>query len=220
MGNVSHTIDVYLEIGQKRAFAGALPWPGWCRSGRDEAAARQALFDSGSRYARVLHAVKLPFHPPADVSAFAVVERLAGTATTDFGAPDMAPSTDTQRVDTAELEHLQRLLTAYWQAFDTAVRNASGKALRKGPRGGGRALQGIIQHVLGAERRYLAALGWKYRPREAAATWDERDDLRDAVLTALAAAAQGEIPTHGPRGGVRWTLWLVPLSRPRIAENT
>ncbi len=205
VGQVSNTIGVYLEIGQKRAFAGAIAWPGWCRSGRDEEAALQALFDYGPRYARVLHAVKLPFHPPAAVSAFAVVERLVGTTTTDFGAPDIAPSTDTRPVNPAELEHLQRLLRAYWQAFDTAVRDASGKTLRKGPRGGGRALQEIIQHVLGAERSYLAALGWKHRPRPAADPWEERDDLRDAVLTALAAAAQGEIPAHGPRGGVRWT---------------
>jgi hypothetical protein len=205
VGNVSNTIDVYLEIGQKRVFAGAMAWPGWCRSGRDEASALQALFDSGPRYAHVLHAVKTPFHLPGDVSAFAVVERLVGTTTTDFGAPDRAPSSDIRPVDPAEREHLQILLTAYWQAFDTVVRDTSGKALQKGPRGGGRDLEGIIQHVLGAERSYLAALGWKHRPREAADLWVERDHLHDAVLTALAAAAQGEIPAHGPRGGVRWT---------------
>src|SRR3712207_1634303 len=77
-------IDVYLEIGQKRTFARALAWPGWCRSGRTADAALQALFDAAPRYARVLAAAQLPFQPPADVAAFAVVERCTGNTTTDF----------------------------------------------------------------------------------------------------------------------------------------
>ncbi len=91
MARSSATIDVYLEIGKKRAFAGALDWPGWCRSGRDADAALQALADYGPRYARALDAAGIEFRAPADASAFAVVERLAGNATTDFGAPDIAP---------------------------------------------------------------------------------------------------------------------------------
>ena len=34
MARSSDKMDVYLEVGQKRTFAGALDWPGWCRSGR------------------------------------------------------------------------------------------------------------------------------------------------------------------------------------------
>lgn len=37
------TIEVYIEAGKKRVFAGAIDWPGWCRSGHDEQAALQAL---------------------------------------------------------------------------------------------------------------------------------------------------------------------------------
>ena len=87
MTRSSNKIDVYLEIGKKRTFAGALDWPGWCRSGRDEASALQALCDYGSRYGRVLHTARLGFQAPADPSAFVVRERLEGNATTDFGAP-------------------------------------------------------------------------------------------------------------------------------------
>jgi hypothetical protein len=36
-------LDVYVETGAKRTFAGAVDWPGWCRSGRDEEAAIEAL---------------------------------------------------------------------------------------------------------------------------------------------------------------------------------
>ena len=33
---------VYLEVADKRAFAGSLDWPGWCRSGKTEDAALEA----------------------------------------------------------------------------------------------------------------------------------------------------------------------------------
>ncbi|HJQ14841.1 MAG TPA: hypothetical protein VJ830_08850, partial [Anaerolineales bacterium] len=90
----SNKVKVYLEIGQKRTFAGALDWPGWCRSGRDEESALQALFDYGPRYARALRYARLGFQSPDDVSYFVVVERLKGNATTDFGAPGTPPSAD------------------------------------------------------------------------------------------------------------------------------
>ncbi len=106
----SHTIDVYLEIGKKRTFAGAIDWPGWCRSGRDEASALQSLQDAGERYARVLNAAQIEFQAPADTSALAVVERLAGNTTTDFGAPDVAPSSETRPVD-HRTEHGRRCCT-------------------------------------------------------------------------------------------------------------
>jgi hypothetical protein len=34
---------VYPEVGSRRTFAGALDWPGWCRSGRKEELALEAL---------------------------------------------------------------------------------------------------------------------------------------------------------------------------------
>jgi hypothetical protein len=44
MAQANGRCDVYLEIGKKRTFAGAIAWPGWCRSGRDEEAALQACW--------------------------------------------------------------------------------------------------------------------------------------------------------------------------------
>ena len=46
-------VEVYVELGQKLVFAGALDWPGWARSGRGEPAALQALWTYGPRYDRV-----------------------------------------------------------------------------------------------------------------------------------------------------------------------
>ncbi|HEX5810380.1 MAG TPA: hypothetical protein VFY25_17045 [Anaerolineales bacterium] len=96
-------IHVYLEIGKKRTFAGALDWPGWCRSGRDEESALQALVDYGPRYAQVLRNTRLGFQPPSTGSALLVKERLEGNATTDFGAPGLRPSSDARAVDEHEL---------------------------------------------------------------------------------------------------------------------
>ena len=35
--------EVYLEVARKKTFAGALDWPGWCRSAGDEGAALATL---------------------------------------------------------------------------------------------------------------------------------------------------------------------------------
>ena len=47
-------VKVYVEHGTRRVFAGALDWPGWSRSGPNEAAALQALLDYAPRYAACL----------------------------------------------------------------------------------------------------------------------------------------------------------------------
>ena len=108
-------------------------------------------------------------------------------------------------VDDIELRRFQTLLKACWRAFDAAVRVASGKELRKGPRGGGRDLEGVIRHVLGGDMGYLARLAWKVKKSENEDLDEELDRTRQAVLDALAAAAHGEVPARRPRGGVIWT---------------
>ncbi len=195
-------LNVYLEVGSRRTFAAAIDWPGWCRMGPDEATALQTLFDYGPRYARILRPARLGFQVPNAVSAFAVVERLKGNATTDFGAPDLAPTSDTQPLNDTELRRLRALLKACWRAFDAAVERANGKTLRVGPRGGGRTLDGVVQHVLGAEIGYLSGLGGKVSLSETPQPPLER--TRQAILKALVASARGEIAAHGPRGGKRW----------------
>ncbi|HLO33232.1 MAG TPA: hypothetical protein VK249_29055 [Anaerolineales bacterium] len=201
MARSSNHINVYLEIGAKRTFAGALDWPGWCRSGRDEDSALQALLDYGPRYGHVPRTARLGFNAPADLSELVVAERLKGNATTDFGAPGLAPSSDAKPVDAVELQRLQKLLKACWRIFDKSIAAATGKALRTGPRGGGRDLEGIREHLLGSDVGYVTQLGWKLQP-------DDREDhqqIRQAILQALTASANGEIPVKGPRGGIRWT---------------
>lgn len=204
MARSSGKTRVYLEIGKKRTFAGAIDWPGWCRSGRDEGSSLQALAAYGPRYARALRLARLGFEPPAGVSVLVVIERLLGNATTDFGAPDASPADDTRPVTAADLRRFEAILKACWRTLDAAAVSASGKELSKGPRGGGRDREAILEHVRGGDASYLNGLGWKFAD-------DTRDSLderigrtRKAVLTGLRSATAGRIPRQGPRGGVRW----------------
>ena len=198
------TYPVYLEVGRRRVFAGALDWPGWCRSGRDEGAALQALLASGPRYATVIGRAT-GFTAPSGVSALQVVERLEGTSTTDFGAPGVAPTRDRRPLDDAEAERLGALLRACWATFDRAAEAAVGRSLRKGPRGGGRELDAIVRHVLEAEKVYLARLGAKPRQPGDAGRGAEMGRIRAAFLDGVSAHARGERPARSPRSGEPWT---------------
>jgi hypothetical protein len=205
MTHSADKIDVCLEVGKKKIFASALEWPGWSRSGCDEASALQALLDSGPRFGRVLRASRLGFKTPTDVSAFVVIERLKGNATTDFGAPGVPASMDADPVNPEELQRLQKILKACWRTFHDSVKTASGKSLRTGPRGGGRQLEGIIQHVLESNAGYLNAVGWKLQKSEGNDLGEQSERNQQATLSALMTSARGEIPGKGPRGGVRWS---------------
>lgn len=205
MAQAQNKFGVYLEIGQKRTFAAALDWPGWCRSGRDEETALQALYEYGPRYARILRTKRLGFAAPRKESAFVVRERLTGNTTTDFGAPDIAPANDARPVDSDELQHFEKILNACWMAFDRTIEAAFGKELRTGPRGGGRQLGGIIEHVLGSDAGYISQVGWKFRQEETSNRTDQLELSRQSILQALRASARGEIPAKGPRGGLRWS---------------
>ena len=194
-------MDAYLEVGKARTFAGALDWPGWCRSGRDSDAALEALLAYAPRYARVLKGTRLGFKAP---SSFKVVEQLHGDASTDFGAPGAAPAADAEPVSEAELRRLQSILKACWRALDAAIETAEGRALKKGPRGGGRELDDIAHHVADAEAGYLSRVAAKTRPGPD----DQAAKLartRAAALAAVTAAAHGEVPAQGPKGGKRWS---------------
>jgi hypothetical protein len=180
-------VDVYLELGKKRVFAAALEWPGWCRGGRNEESALQALLDYGPRYGAVVKGLDRSFKIPAAVDKLNVTERLAGDATTDFGAPGAIPAADSKTLSEAELERLLSVLEACWSVFEGAAKSAKGKPLARGPRGGGRNLDKIREHVMGAHDSYTRKLGGS-------------DDFAEAAR----ARWRGEVPDVGPRGGSRW----------------
>ena len=197
------SVRIYIEVGNKRTVACALEWPGWCRSARNETAAVQALLTYGARYARVIGSTELEFEPLSNESGFLVVERLKGNATTDFGAPAVILAADSEPLDGAEAERSQSILRACWKAFDTLVVKATGKELQKGPRGGGRDLKEIVQHVQDAELAYLSRIGVKANADEPKGS---SDHARQTVLDAVTEMAGVGKPEPGPRGGERWPM--------------
>jgi len=197
-------MDVYLESGVKRIFAGALDWPGWSRSARNEEVALAALLAYASRYEEAVRGVVTPtFRVPHDVADLNIVERLTGDATTDFGAPSVAPSADARDLDGKAFARLRVFLEATWSTFDRAVADAEGVELAKGPRGGGRDLGAIVAHVVDAEGGYIRRL------RAKGPSADERAAMeghRAAVLDALDRGFAEGLPAAGPRGGKIWTI--------------
>jgi hypothetical protein len=202
-------VRVYLEVGKKKIFAGALDWPGWCRSGLDESAALRALLDYAPRYARVLEGSGLEFQAPGSTGDFTILERLPGDATTDFGAPGMIPHADQLPVDRGDLDRYLAILAACWRAFERAAERAAaleatGGELRKGPRGGGRDLDKMIEHVLGGDQAYLRRLAWKFNPGVETDRMDALHRTWQQFPLALEIGLRGELPAQGPRGGSVW----------------
>ena len=102
---------VFLEVGKQRVFACALDWPGWCRAGKDEELALAALAAYVPRYAVVPERAGIAY--PARVGEhLEVVERLPGSATTDFGAPGELAGTNAERTTRAQAEQLTALVIA------------------------------------------------------------------------------------------------------------
>lgn len=204
MTNHNETINVYLEVGQKRTMAGALDWPGWCRGGANEEAALEALLAYAQRYAKVVKTLPLGFALPTEISQFTVVQRIKGDSATDYGVPAGVPPQDGQPVDDAELERLSTILKLCGEAFDDAVKRAAGKTLRKGPRGGGRELEGVARHVMEADGGYIKHAGAQFTPTAGDDLHKQLAETHAAILDTLARSAHGELPKHGPRGGLRW----------------
>ena len=179
-------VRVYLEVGSKRVFASAADWPGWSRSGKDEAGALAALVAAGPRYRKVAERAGLKLEP-VDAGGLDVSERLQGSATTDFGAPGAIAESEARTLSPAEAERSEALLRACWELFDEVVAGAPPE-LKKGPRGGGRDRDQIAEHVLGAEGAYATKVGLRLKPP----SWRDRtavSEWREALLEALRSDA-------------------------------
>ena len=195
-------VEIYLEQGKKKVFACALAWPGWCRAGRDDDQAIEALAASAERYAAVAAEAGIAL-PPGWGSDFHVVERIPGSATTDFGAPDKVATRDAEPLDENAAQRTASLVAAAWVVFDRVVAGAPAE-LRKGPRGGGRDRDKIVAHVAGSEVNYARTLGIKSRQPE----------VRQRIVEVLRVPSDGSRPLAGgkgwpPRYAARRIAWHV-----------
>ena len=196
-------VRVLVEATSSRAFASALDWPGWSRSGRTPEAAMEALRAYAGRYAAVLRAAGLDASavdaggdPRAGgasrVSAAVeldVVETLAGDASTAFGVPSRIGEADRVPTSGQEAARLAAIVAAAWVEFDR-VAAAAPEALRKGPRGGGRDRSRIVAHVRDADLGYAGQLGLRLQlPPEPRAA--DVAACRSAMLEVLGRASDG-----------------------------
>jgi hypothetical protein len=190
--------DVYLEVGAKRVFACVYDWPGWCRSARDEDGALEALRAALPRYAIVIAEAGLD--PPED--RFTIVERLPGSMSTDFGAPGAIPDRDSASQTARAAQQMLDLVQASWTVFDRVVACAPAE-LRKGPRGGGRDRDKIVEHVYGADSAYASK--FRLRVRQPA--------VGDIAAVEAYRAALLEALEHPPADA----RWPAPYAARRIA---
>jgi len=173
---------VYLECGQKWTFACALDWPGWCRRAKGDEAAVEELLSYADRYASAV-GMALPVETPA------IVGRVTGNATTDFGAPALPTEWDLEALDDAELDRQLHLLERIWDSFDKVVAGAPAE-LRKGPRGGGRDRDDVRRHVMEAERGYAPKAGTRVPPRT---PWEQQ---RAMITDAFRRREAGQWPAR------------------------
>jgi hypothetical protein len=203
----SKKVTVGVEVTRKKAFASALEWPGWSRAGKTPEEAVAALAAYAERYAVVAKRAQVDF--PFDASvAFDVAEETDGNASTEFGIPDARFKADRRRTTSKDGEQLAAIVDAAWMTFDRIVAGAPAE-LRKGPRGGGRDRDKIVEHVVGADGGYARTMGLK------ATEVDPRDrtavtELRTRMLEVLRAPSDGS-PIAGkkwpPRYAARRVAW-------------
>lgn len=200
--------SIYIEVGRQKVFACSLEWPGWARAAKTEAAAIERLAEYAPRYAAVASRAGIPFEPEK-LRRLQVVERLPGSATTDFGAIDAKPLADFRPLTATSAERLTTLVKATWDEFDEVVAGAPPE-LRKGPRGGGRDRDKIVQHVVGAEASYVRKIGMRLNePRS-----DDKKAIkyfRKEVLNTLSSARSSNPVDRGwpPRYAARRIAWHV-----------
>ena len=201
---------MYLERGDKKVFACSVDWPGWCRSGKDDDAALAALAAYEPRYRSAISRARARF-PRDAVRDLSVVERVAGSGATDFGVPHAVPDVDRRRISAADAKRNATILRAAWATLDRVVA-ASPPSLRKGPRGGGRDRDPMLDHVVEAERSYARTIGVRHPPFDPADT-TARDAMRAEVLDVLSEPSDGS-PLGGAKGwparyAVRRFTWHV-----------
>jgi predicted RNase H-like HicB family nuclease len=206
---VAESIPIYLEVGSKRVFACAFDWPGWCRSGKSEQEAMDALSEATPRYALVAEEAGLAL-PAGAGESLEVVERVPGSGTTDFGAPGAVPAKDAEPLTGKEANRLAKLVEASWTILDRVAAGAPAE-LRKGPRGGGRDRDQVLQHVIAAEAAYARKLGVRHK-EPSAGDVEAVSALRKDLLKVLTVHSVGKGPVEKgwpPRYAARRIAWHV-----------
>jgi hypothetical protein len=183
---MSTATRMMVEFGpkHKKSVAYAIDWPGWSRGAKTPDTAIDVLESYRQRY-----------RPIAEIAGFAAefdaagplteVDRYAGTGSTDFWGISFAASPEEQEaLSQQQLERRLALLQAAWAYFDQVAARVSPE-LQKGPRGGGRDRDQIINHTLGWERTGLAVKVGVTYPEGVLLDPDVRRQYREDYLEAF-----------------------------------
>ena len=191
-------VDIGEEAGTKKVFVWAIDWPGWCRAGKTTPDAIDALIEHRPRYARVAKRAHLDLGPVAADDLDTVVS-VSGGGGTDFGVPSNITDLDRRPVDADDADRLASLVDAAWAELE-AIAERTPETLRKGPRGGGRDRDKMLDHVFEADHAYAREIGIKL----------PAGSLHDRVAVAVERAAVLDVlrqPSDGgPLSDRKWTL--------------
>jgi hypothetical protein len=191
-------LGIALEVVRKRAFAWAVDWPGWCRSGKDPELAIASLLDHAGRYAVVARTANLVF-PVIAADHLETIVTAEGGSGTEFGVPSSIIDLDRLALDGPGAARLASLVEAAWIVFDRVAAGAPAE-LRKGPRGGGRDRDKVIGHVVEADHAYAREIGARLPPPSPA-------DRAAVSAERAAIAAVLREPTDGsPLADRKWTV--------------
>src|SRR5260370_25478219 len=153
-------LRVTLEIGPKgkKVVAVAPDWPGLERGAKTGEAAIEKVQSYLPRYVQVAKLAGMDAEFAA-ITTVDMVEHYPGMSSTDYWGVSFAfSSIDRQDLSSAELDRELTLMQACWAFFDE-VRLRVSAQMQKGPRGGGRDRDQIVQHTLAAEQDMAAKLG-------------------------------------------------------------
>jgi hypothetical protein len=194
-------LKVILETGPKgkKVVATAWDWPGLERNGKtgDEALAKLRAYLPRYRSVATRAGMADTFETQTSLQ---VVERYDGVGSTDFWGISFAScNLDRQPITPDEWKRRLALVRACWAEFDAIAASVSPE-MRKGPRGGGRDRDGIINHTFGTERGWARKIGVE-TPQGAMLTPDGLQHHRDAYIEALRA-----YHAEGKPAGRTWTL--------------
>jgi len=179
-------VPVFLEVGSKRIFASAADWPGWCRTAKTEELTLEALLAYAPRYEVVARHAGIAFPSAIELS---VVEQQPGDATTDFGAPSTTAEAEREKLTAAKAKRQVALVRAAWAVLEEVAAQSPAE-LRKGPRGGGRDRDKMLDHVVGAECAYARKIGLKIK-QPAFDDVDAVAAMREQIAAVLGSTSDG-----------------------------
>ncbi|MGI8517800.1 MAG: hypothetical protein ACR2ME_05595 [Acidimicrobiia bacterium] len=180
---MTDNVGIVIERGKKKSAAYAPAWPGWSRGASSAESALERLATYSDRYGEVAALAGLSDEFPS-APTFDIIEDVSGVGMTSFwGISFVASSSEQGQMSEAECDRKLSILRACWTYFDQVAAMVSPE-LKKGPRGGGRDRDQILNHIFANERDWARMVGLDV-PEDAHLTAKGLAAHRDAYVQAI-----------------------------------